>query len=205
MQIDGLVLSARKGRFVEKIASSIRRTGAVVQKKPQRDKLRGTQASSLPGLEAQGKHPSSDQTPCLGAERFGQVSPDGTVTQFSKSSSFLCEWMFSLGKTGNVGLPWGSAGTGRGLKEWGWGGGEGRGQRPRGLVGLWVPKHLSDIGFCEQMTCLKQLSSCYAHLSCKCSSHWSPAGRGGILGQDWKRTRQANAALWAQRAPSGMG
>lgn len=66
--------------------------------------------------------------------------------------------MFSLGKTGNVGLPWGSAGTGRGLKEWGWGGGEGRGQRPRGLVGLWVPKHLSDIGFCEQMSCLKQLS-----------------------------------------------
>lgn len=75
--------------------------------------------------------------------------------------------MFSLGKTGNVGLPWGSAGTGRGLQEWGWGGGEGRGQRPGGLVGLWVPKHLSDIVFCEQMTCLKQLSPCYAHLPCR--------------------------------------
>lgn len=32
MQIDGLVLSARKGRFVEKIASSIRLTGGAVQK-----------------------------------------------------------------------------------------------------------------------------------------------------------------------------
>lgn len=61
----------------------------------------------------------------------------------------------------------GSAGTGRGLQEWGWGGGEGRGQRPGGLVGLWVPKHLSDIVFCEQMTCLKQLSPCYAHLPCR--------------------------------------
>lgn len=50
MQIDGLVLSARKGRFVEKIASSIRRTGGVVQrKKPKRQAVGHAGLPPCPG------------------------------------------------------------------------------------------------------------------------------------------------------------
>lgn len=85
MQVDRLVFSARNGRFAEKIVPLTRLT--VVKSCAENTNCGAHRRFPAPGEKPQ----SPDHRQCLGAARVGQVSPDGTVTQFCKSSSFLFE------------------------------------------------------------------------------------------------------------------
>lgn len=115
------MLSARKGRLVEKIGTLMRATQRLVQKTAETRAL-GHTGISLRLNQGPGESiclrinlpPRPQPLPTV---RFGQVSPDGTVTQFSKSFFFVCEWMFSLGKTGSAGLCCGFWGTRWGINE----------------------------------------------------------------------------------------
>lgn len=127
-----------------------------------------------------GRHLRTDPQPLPKGRAGCQVSPDGTVTQFSNSFFFMCEWTFSLGKTCNPGLlvsfwvdeelKWqgslftapGSA-HGQSLSK-----SAGGSETPKAKAQLycaWTP--LSQIGICEQVKYFNQLRCCYIHLSCK--------------------------------------
>lgn len=81
----------KEAKFVEKLGSLIRVTQRGVQNAQRESSFGGHRHFPVPKPSSWGKYLPADPQPLPRGRSGCQVSPDGTVTQFSNSFFFMCE------------------------------------------------------------------------------------------------------------------